>query len=140
MTWTEIGDALLKALVFLGGGAVVIGGLAGYVAKIIADRTIEGRKAELTKQVEEKKAELAMEVERLKGELAKDTETHKLKLRKAEGLFGKEIDAASNFVVLRQQIYPQHSHPRTNAVQQTSAAGSPVARNASVSDVASSGE
>ena len=69
MTWAEIGDVLLKVVAYLGGGAVIVSivvGIAGFVAKIIADRTVEGRKAELSKQVEEKKSELAKEVEQLR--------------------------------------------------------------------------
>ena len=51
------------------------------------------------------------EVERLKGELAKEVETHKLKLRKQEILFAKEIEAASNFIALHHAIQPTYSHP-----------------------------
>jgi hypothetical protein len=100
MTWAEIGDVALKVLAYLGGGAVIVAGLAAAVSKYIADRTIERRKAEL-----------AMEVERVKGELTKDTETHKLKLRKTELLFAKQLDAAEAFFILRDKIYPKYSFP-----------------------------
>jgi hypothetical protein len=100
MPWPDILDFLWKAIVALGGSAVLIGAISAFVSKYIADRSIEGHKAQLNK-----------EVERLKGELAKETETHKLKLKKQEMLFTKEMDAASQFFALHKHIRPSYSHP-----------------------------
>jgi hypothetical protein len=100
MPWADILDSLWKAIVVLGGGTVVIGAISAFVSKYFADRSIEGHKAQLNK-----------EVERLKGELAKETETHKLKLKKQEMLFTKELDAAVQFFALHKHIRPSYSHP-----------------------------
>ena len=75
----------------LGGVGALSSVVAGFVAKWLADRTIENHKSELTK-----------EVERLKGELNRDLETHKGKLRRQELLFAKQVDAASALIAMRQ--------------------------------------
>src|SRR5208283_75917 len=66
----------------------------------VANRTIEGRKAELNQ-----------ELERIKAELSRETETHKLKLKKLELIFNKELDAASEFMKTHREIRPSYSHP-----------------------------
>jgi Flp pilus assembly protein CpaB len=85
----EVWEFVLKALAVVGGIGVVAGAVSAFVAKFFADRSIERHKAEL----------------------AQETETHKLSLRKKELLFGKQIDAASEFITLHQQLRPQYSHP-----------------------------
>jgi hypothetical protein len=100
MTKAEAWSLLIQALGWFGGGAVVTIALAGFVSKLMADRSIESHKAELGR-----------ETEKLKGELAKETETHKLKLKKREILYQKEIEAASAFVALHRFIEPKFRHP-----------------------------
>ena len=91
---------LWKAIALLGGLSVISGAVGGFVAKFFADRSIEHHKAAL-----------GQETERLKGELAKETETHKLKLKRQEILFEKELDAAADFSALYRQIEPRFRHP-----------------------------
>jgi hypothetical protein len=100
VTKAEAWSLLLQALTYLGGGALVTIGLAGFVSKFMADRSIESHKASL-----------GQETERLKGELAKETETHKLALKKREMLYQKELDAASAFIALHRFIEPNYAYP-----------------------------
>jgi hypothetical protein len=100
MTPAEGWDLVLKALGLFGGGAVLTIAIAGFVSKLMADRSIESHKAQL-----------GQETERLKGELAKETETHKLNLRKQEILYNKQLDAATEFIGLHQTMQPRFSHP-----------------------------
>jgi Asp-tRNA(Asn)/Glu-tRNA(Gln) amidotransferase C subunit len=86
-------------LTALGGAGVVSAGVANY----LADRSLE-----------KQKAALGRETERLKGELAKDTETHKLKLKKQELLFAKELEAATKFFELNRRFGPKRRHPETD--------------------------
>lgn len=91
---------LWKAIALLGGLSVISGAVGGFVAKFFADRSIE-----------QHKDALGQETERLKGELAKETETHKLKLKRQEILFEKELDAAADFSALYRLIEPRFRHP-----------------------------
>jgi len=81
-------------------------GIAAFVSKGVADRSIEKHKALL-----------GQETERLKGELSKETESHKFSLRKKEILFGKEMDAASAYFDLYAKLEPRYSHPDKGAAE-----------------------
>ncbi len=89
-----------SVVALLGGGGVVLVGICAFLSKFIADRTVESHKATLNE-----------ELERLKNELAKESEFHKLKLRKAEILFDRELEAVAEFSTLYRQIMPRYSHP-----------------------------
>jgi hypothetical protein len=89
-----------SVIALLGGGGVVLVAVCAYVSKFIADRTIEGHKAALT-----------AELERLKSELARESEMHKLKIKRAEILFDRELEAVAEFGALYRQITPKYSHP-----------------------------
>ncbi|MBB2823282.1 UNVERIFIED_ORG: hypothetical protein GGD59_006588 [Rhizobium esperanzae] len=89
-----------SVVALLGGGGVVLAAICAFISKFIADRTVEGHKATLN-----------AELERLKNELAKESELHKLKLRKAEILFERELEAVAEFGTLYRQIVPRYSHP-----------------------------
>ncbi len=89
-----------SVVALFGGGGVVLVAICAFISKFIADRTIEGHKAALN-----------AELERLKNELAKESELHKLKLRKAEILFDRELEAVAEFGTLYRQIMPRYSHP-----------------------------
>ena len=65
MPWGDILDFLWKAIVVLGGSTVVIGAISAFVSKYFADRSIEGHKAQLNKEVERPKGELAKETEHI---------------------------------------------------------------------------
>jgi hypothetical protein len=93
-------ELFITIIAMLGGAGVVAGGVAAFVAKFFSDRMLE-----------KQKAELGQETERLKGELVKDTETHKLKLKKQELLFAKELEAATEFFDLHRQIESKYRHP-----------------------------
>lgn len=100
MTTAEAWKLLLTALGWFGGGAVVTIAIAGFVSKLMADRSIEKHKAALGR-----------ETERLKAELAKETETHKLKLKKQEMLFAQQVKATSDFIELGRKIRPGYDWP-----------------------------
>jgi hypothetical protein len=105
-----------------GAAVSVLGAVSALFITIVANRSLEGKKAtllkdvevkktDLLKDVEQKKSELAAQTEMLKADLLKDAETHKLNLRKTEILFGKEIEAAAAFIKLRKAISPKVSWP-----------------------------
>lgn len=100
MTKAEAWGLLIQALGWFGGGAVITIAIAGFLSKLMADRSIEKHKASLGR-----------ETERLKGELAKETETHKLALKKRELLYQKELEAASAFVALHREVEPKYRFP-----------------------------
>ncbi|MER9524155.1 hypothetical protein NKI96_11275 [Mesorhizobium sp. M0292] len=87
-------------IALLGGGSFVLIAVCAYIAKLVADHSIEGHKGALN-----------TELERLKNELAKESDLHKLKLRKAEILFDRELVAVVDFGKLYRQIAPSYSHP-----------------------------
>ena len=87
-------------IALLGGGSVILVALCAFIAKLVSDSTIEGFKATLN-----------AELERLKNELAKESDLHRLKLRKAEILFDRELDAVAEFSTLYSKILPTYSHP-----------------------------
>lgn len=87
-------------IALLGGGSVILVAICAFASKLVADSTIEGFKATLN-----------AELERLKNELAKESDLHKLKLRKAEILFDRELEAVAEFGTLYRQIAPTYSHP-----------------------------
>ncbi|MER9677028.1 hypothetical protein [Mesorhizobium sp. M0208] len=89
-----------SVVALLGGGGVVLVAICAFISQFITDRTIEGHKATLN-----------AELERLKNELAKESELHKLKLRKAEILFDRELEAVAEFGTLYRRITPRYSHP-----------------------------
>jgi hypothetical protein len=93
-------DLLMWAVTWFGGISVVTVAIAGFLSRYIAERSIEGHKAQL-----------GQETERLKGELAKETETHKLRLRKQEIFYEREIDAASAFIALHTDLEPRYRFP-----------------------------
>jgi hypothetical protein len=89
-----------EVLLLFGGAGVVLTAFCVFLSNYVANRTIEGRKAELNQ-----------ELERIKAELSKETETHKLKLKKLELLFNKELDAAGDFLKAYREIRPSYSDP-----------------------------
>jgi hypothetical protein len=78
----------------------VLGAIAALGITILANRSLES-----------KKAELVAEIEKLKGELSKETESHKFTLKKKDVLFGKEIEAAVAYFDLYSRLEPRYSHP-----------------------------
>lgn len=111
MSLEQIIDLILKSA----GGIAIVWVVAGFLGKLVskyfADSALEGRKAELQKEVEKHKTELGQETEKLKAELSKDSETHKWKLKKQEILFEKEFEAASEFFKLHRKLQPKFRHP-----------------------------
>jgi hypothetical protein len=99
-TWGSVLEFVLKALALFGGVGAVSALVGGFVARFYANKSIEKHKSELMK-----------EVERLKGELNTSLETHKGRLRRQELLFAKEVEAASAFFLVRQNIRPDYNHP-----------------------------
>lgn len=100
MTPAEIWNLVLTAAGIFGGITVVSVGVAAFLAKFMADRSIEKHKAAL-----------GQETERLKAELNRQTERDKLRLKKEEIIFNKQLDAASNFIRLHRKLRPAYNHP-----------------------------
>jgi hypothetical protein len=100
MTADQVAALFWKAVAVFGGISAVSVAVSAYIAKFLADRSIERHKATLNQ-----------ETERLKAELGKDAETHKWKLKKKELLFEKEYEAAVAFFELHARYDPQRRHP-----------------------------
>lgn len=100
MSFSEMWEWFWKIIATVGGVGSLIVGLSAFFAKIFADRSIEKHKAAL-----------GHETERLKSELAKETETHKLRLKKQELVFNKQLEAVSEFIELHRTIMPRYSFP-----------------------------
>jgi hypothetical protein len=100
MTGDQIAALFWKAVTVFGGVSIISVAISGFLAKSLADRSIERHKATLTQ-----------ETERLKAELGKDAEIHKWKLKKSELLFEKEYAAAVAFFELKTKYEPVRRHP-----------------------------
>jgi hypothetical protein len=100
MTPAEIWKLILAAAGIFGGITVVSVGVAAFLAKFIADKSIEKHKAAL-----------GQETERLKAELNRQAERDKLRLKKEEIIFNKQLDAASDFMRLHKKLRPAYNHP-----------------------------
>jgi hypothetical protein len=111
-----------SVIALLGGGGVVLIAICGFLSKFVADRSIEKHKAALNKGLEDQKAALNQqlegykaalntELERVKSDLSREAESYKLKVRKAEILFDRELQAVSEFGVLYRKIWPEYSRP-----------------------------
>jgi type I site-specific restriction-modification system R (restriction) subunit len=108
--------------------ATAAGAAGGFLSKLLSDhllenkkgklarsleekkselaQELEGKKGEISRQLEDKRGEFARELERLKGELTRETETYRLKLKKQELFFTKEVEAVSAFVELYHTVKP----------------------------------
>lgn len=96
----NIWNVVLAIIASLGGGGIIVAGLAQYVGKIWAERIAERLRAENAK-----------DLERVRSGFLKELEGYKTRLRKSELIFEKEVEAASEFVALVNGIYPERSRP-----------------------------
>ena len=89
--------------------------LFDYVLKARGDALLERERTSLQEETlrltTELKKEADDELERLKAELGRETETYKLRLKKQEVMFSKELEAASKFMALRRTIDPKRTDP-----------------------------
>ena len=76
-------------LLSIGGGGVIVLGLANWIGKILANKYVE----------------------KLKHEIQQELESHKTRLRKSEFLFQKEFEAASTFISLHRGLLPRYRLP-----------------------------
>ena len=56
-------------------------------------------------------AQHARDLESLRGDLMRETESHKIRLRKSELIFQREVEAASELVALSRHLSPQRWRP-----------------------------
>lgn len=96
----DVWNVVLAILASLGGGGIIVAGLAQYVGKIWAERIAERLRSENAK-----------DLERVRSDFLKELEGYKARLRKSELIFEKEVEAASAFVAMVNSIYPEHSRP-----------------------------
>ena len=92
--------------------------LFDHALKALEDKTkahdneeLEREKSSLQKETVRLTAELNAELERLKKELGFETEAYKLRLKKQELIFSRELEAASEFMTLRRWIEPKFEEP-----------------------------
>ncbi|MGY2573716.1 hypothetical protein [Vibrio sp. C8] len=107
-------------LSILGGGAVIITGLASWLGTVWSSRIAIREKAEQQKYLDELKRKHEKEIgllkhehetylEQLRNQLLIDSERLKVKLKKSEFLFEKEFEATSEFFSLNLNIQPKPS-------------------------------
>lgn len=94
-------------LVALGGNAVMLAVL-GFLAKSLIEKLIV-RDTKLFES--ELKAKTNSEIERLKNEMTRGLESYKVRLKKSEVFFLRELEAASAFSSLYHSILPSYSNP-----------------------------
>lgn len=95
-----VSENIAPIIAYLGGGSAIAFAVSAYSARLFAKRAIE-----------KQKSELQAELERLKSELARESDLHKLKIRRAELLFDRELDAVSAFSTIHKSTMPSYSHP-----------------------------
>ena len=86
MNWGELTTIAVTILLSLGGGGVIVLGLANWIGRILADRYVE----------------------KLRSEIQQEIESHRARLRKSEFLFQREFEAASEFISLRRSLMPSY--------------------------------
>ena len=87
-------------LASIGGAAAIIFGFSSWLGKVWADRLMRRETGEFSR-----------ELEALKNKFLLESESYKVKLRKSEILFQKELEATSAFVALFRSIHPRHAWP-----------------------------
>lgn len=93
----EIASAIIAAV---GGASILILSFSSWLGKVWADRILS-----------KEKAQQASDLEEFKNRLLLQSEIHKIRLKKSEVIFAKEIEAASNLVALIRDILPSHTRP-----------------------------
>jgi hypothetical protein len=100
-------EAWQTILLAFGGNAALIAILA-FLSKSLIEKLI----VRDTKIFEANlKRTTDAEIERLRNEMGKNLESHKVRLKKSEVFFLRELDAASAFTALFRSIHPTYSHP-----------------------------
>jgi hypothetical protein len=84
----------------VGGAGAIIFGLANWLGKVWADRLMQRETAAHSR-----------ELEKLRNSLVLESESHKVKLKKSEVFFAKELEATSAFISLYRSILPRHHMP-----------------------------
>lgn len=82
-------EIVLSVLGALGGGAIIIGGFAHWLGNLWAKRLIQNEKSKLDLEIE----------------------AHKVRLKKSEVFFLKELDAASELSAFHHSILPDYRYP-----------------------------
>ena len=110
ITWASLATDVIAIITTLGGGGAIVSGLTAFFAKRHVDREMLERTAKLNRDLQAVKSDFTKEVERLKAELGQAAETHKLRLKKQELLFDREVAAAKAFIQLKRRLLPKRSH------------------------------
>jgi len=100
MTPQDLLNIALTVIGTIGGAGVIILGLSNWLGKVWANRLMQ-----------KETAAHSHALEKLRTELLRDSETHKVKLRKSEVFFAKELEATSAFIALFRSILPRHHMP-----------------------------
>ena len=100
MSPQDLANLSLTIIGTIGGAGLIIFGLSSWLGKVWASRLMQKEATEHSR-----------DLERLRTDLMRDTETHKVKLKKSEVFFAKELDATSAFIALFRGILPRHHLP-----------------------------
>ena len=96
----EIIEVAGVILATLGSGGVIVFALSSWLGKVWANRLMAREILQHSK-----------DLETLRNELHRDIESYKIKLKKSEVIFDKEIEAASNLVALIRGFLPTNRYP-----------------------------
>lgn len=109
--WSLVRSDITQAITVFGGVSVVAALLARWVGDLLSAKTLAKQKAGLDAELVRLKAELDRVAEQAKADISKEFELNKLRLKKQELLFSKELDAAAAMISLRRDINPTYDHP-----------------------------
>ena len=84
----------------IGGAGVIILGLSNWLGKVWANRLMQ-----------KETAAHSLALEKLRNELLLASEIHKVKLKKSEVFFAKELEATSAFIAMFRSILPRNYMP-----------------------------
>lgn len=96
----EIIEVAGVILATLGSGGVIVFALSSWLGKVWANRLMAREILQHSK-----------DLETLRNELHRDIESYKIKLKKSEVIFDKEIESASNLVALIRGFLPTNRYP-----------------------------
>lgn len=100
MTVEEIVKIAGLILASLGGGAGIVLAFSNWLGKIWASRLME-----------RERHQYQADLEQLRAKLTRETEEEKIKFKKSELLFSKQLEAASEIVAYRQELKPIAERP-----------------------------
>jgi hypothetical protein len=100
MSLADLLELSAAVLASIGGASLLLFAMSNWLGKVWADRLMRRETAEFSR-----------DLEALKNKFLLDAESHKVKLKKSEFLFAKEVEATSALVSIFRGLLPRHAWP-----------------------------